>query len=198
MHSGMTQPTQRQEIPTHLEVEDRILFGLTLRQGVVVLVGLSVGYSLYVQMENLPWPAAGAGVHPPLALRVLVALLPALLALVLAAFQPAGRPLEEWLFALARYAMLPKHCVWRTRATLDKSPEGPSDPDGDEADAELFDVFTTPRGRHLVGLLAAQHDQTSPTGVAQSLTDVECHLPADSPKRAERTWEWKLEGGDDK
>ena len=108
---------QRHEIPTHLEVEDRILFGLTLRQGIVVLVGLSIGYSLYAQLGNLPWPddGAGAGGHPPLALRVAVALLPALLTLAVAVVQPAGRPLEEWLVALARYAALPKQYIWRPR-----------------------------------------------------------------------------------
>lgn len=108
---------QRQEIPTHLEVEDRILFGLTLRQGILVLVGLSIGYSLYAQLGNLPWPDGGAGDwgHPPLALRVVVALLPALLTLAVAVVQPVGRPLEEWLVALARYAMLPKQYTWRPR-----------------------------------------------------------------------------------
>ena len=108
---------QRHEIPTHLEVEDRILFGLTLRQGIVVLVGLSIGYSLYAQLGSLPWPDGGGGGagHPPLALRVAVALLPALLALAVAVVQPAGRTLEEWLFALARYAALPKQYTWRPR-----------------------------------------------------------------------------------
>ncbi len=145
MQSGATGPTQRQEIPTHLEVEDRILFGLTLRQGIVVLVGLSVGYSLYAQLGNLPWPDAGAEGHPPLALRVVVALLPALLALALAVIQPAGRPLEEWLFALARYAALPKRCVWQPRADLDEQlaePEDLNPPDIAETDDELLGSLT--------------------------------------------------------
>lgn len=108
----------RREIPTHLEVEDRLVFGLTLRQGIVVLVGLSIGYALYAQAGNLPWPDGGGDLsgHPPLMLRVAIALLPALGAVALAVVQPGGRPLEEWLFALARYAALPKRSVWRPRS----------------------------------------------------------------------------------
>lgn len=104
---------QRQEIPTHLEVEDRLVFGLTLRQGIVVLIGCALGYTLYAQLGHLPWPGAGSGGHLPLALRIAGACIPALMAFAVAAIQPAGRPLEEWLFALLRYAALPKHCVWR-------------------------------------------------------------------------------------
>ena len=101
---------QRQEIPTHLEVEDRILFGLTLRQGVVLLLGTSVGYFLFAQSGQ---PIAD--VHIPLALRIGLGLIPVLVALAVALVQPAGRPLEDWLFAIARYLTLPKQYVWRPR-----------------------------------------------------------------------------------
>lgn len=106
---------QRQELPTHLEVEDRILFGLTLRQGIIALVGLSIGYMAFAQSGQLPWPTTSEGGHPPLALRIVVASIPPLLALAVAVIQPMGRPLEEWVFALVRYVSLPKHCVWRPR-----------------------------------------------------------------------------------
>lgn len=101
---------QRQEIPTHLEVEDRILFGLTLRQGVILLLGTTVGYFLFAQSGQLL-----AGAQIPLALRVSLGLIPVLIALALALIQPAGRPLEDWLFAIARYLTVPKRCVWRPR-----------------------------------------------------------------------------------
>ncbi len=101
---------QRQEIPTHLEVEDRILFGLTLRQGVILLLGTTVGYFLFAQSGQ-----AVASMHIPLALRVGLGLTPVLVTLALALIQPAGRPLEDWLFAIARYLTLPKQCVWRPR-----------------------------------------------------------------------------------
>lgn len=120
---------QRQEIPTHLEVEDRILFGLTLRQGIIALVGLSIGYMVFAQSGQLPWPTTSGGGHPPLALRIVVAGIPPLLALAIAVIQPMGRPLEEWVFALMRYASLPKRCVWRPRGvvSIHQTPHGHDD-----------------------------------------------------------------------
>jgi PrgI family protein len=105
----------RQEIATHLEVEDRILFGLTLRQAIIVLVGLSVGYSAYAQLGRLGWPLGPAGAHPPQALCIVAGIIPALLALVCAVVEIGGRPIEEWALALVRYAALPKRYVWRSR-----------------------------------------------------------------------------------
>jgi PrgI family protein len=101
---------QRQEIPTHLEVEDRILFGLTLRQGVILLLGTTVGYFLFAQSGQ---PLAG--IQIPLALRVVLGLIPVVVTLALALIQPAGRPLEDWLFAIARYVAVPKRCIWHPR-----------------------------------------------------------------------------------
>jgi PrgI family protein len=101
---------RRQEIPTHLEVEDRILFGLTLRQGVILLLGTTVGYFLFAQSSQ---PIGG--IQIPLALRVVLGVIPILVTLALALIQPAGRPLEDWLFAIARYLTLPKRCIWRPR-----------------------------------------------------------------------------------
>lgn len=119
---------QRQEIPTHLEIEDRILFGLTLRQGVILLLGTTVGYFLFAQSGQ-----AVARMHIPLALRVGLGLTPVFITLAMALIQPAGRPLEDWLFAIARYLTLPKQCVWRprlvpvNRATPEAANTGTSD-----------------------------------------------------------------------
>ncbi len=107
---SMDDALQRHEIPTHLEVEDRILFGLTLRQGVILLLGATAGYFLFAQSGQ-----GIAGVYAPLAVRIGVGLLPVLVALVVALIQPAGRPLEDWFFAIARYLTVPKQCVWCPR-----------------------------------------------------------------------------------
>lgn len=114
MSGGMR---QRQEIPTHLEVEDRVLFGLTLRQCVWLLLGVAAGYMVYVQSGRLPWPGTGsraADEHLPLILQIVLGLAPLLCALVVALLQPAGRSLEDWFFASARYLTLPKRCVARS------------------------------------------------------------------------------------
>ena len=37
------------EVPTHLNVEDKVLFGLTVRQFLIVLVGCLASYALWQQ-----------------------------------------------------------------------------------------------------------------------------------------------------
>jgi hypothetical protein len=93
----------RHEIPTHLNVEDKLLLGLTMRQFLYVLVGSSVAYNLWEQTVDLPSP-----------LHVAIPALCALTALAMALLRPFGRPLEEWLFAAGLYISRPRHCSWRS------------------------------------------------------------------------------------
>jgi hypothetical protein len=129
----MAEHDRRQEIPTHLEVEDTLLFGLTLRQAVITLVGVALGFLVYSQARRLPWewPMLGGAPHAhlPLWIQIVCGTLPALLALAVALILPAGRPIEDWLFALARYAAQPKRCVWRPRTATPPT----STRDGDTA-----------------------------------------------------------------
>lgn len=122
---------QRHEIPTHLEVEDKILGTLTVRQLLFLAVGLSLSYGLWGLLHQL---AVSPGHHLPLAMplvaQIALAAIPALCTLVLALAQPGGRPLEEWLLAIARYASQPKVCIWRPLA----EEEGD---DGEEGDGEV-------------------------------------------------------------
>jgi hypothetical protein len=114
---------QRHEIPTHLEVEDKILGTLTVRQLLFLAVGLSLSYGLWGLLHQL---AVSPGHHLPIVAQLALAAIPALCALVLALAQPGGRPLEEWLLALARYAGQPKVCVWCPLAD-DEGEEGDGD-----------------------------------------------------------------------
>lgn len=125
---------QRHEIPTHLEVEDKILGTLTVRQLLFLAVGLSLSYGLWGLLHQF---AVSPGHHLPLVVQLALAAIPALCTLVLALAQPGGRPLEEWLLAIARYASQPKLCVWRPLA----------DEDGDEGegDAPEHVASATPR-----------------------------------------------------
>ena len=41
--------TIHHEVPTHLDVEDKVLFGLTVRQFLYLLVGSSASYALWDQ-----------------------------------------------------------------------------------------------------------------------------------------------------
>ena len=85
--------TRHHEDPTHLNVEDRVLFGLTARQFLYVLVGSSASYTLWEQTLGLADPLRVASVAVCLATTLAFALL-----------RPADRALEEWLVAALVYA----------------------------------------------------------------------------------------------
>jgi PrgI family protein len=96
--------TRRHEIPTHLNVEDRAFYGLTIRQVMYLTVGGSGGYELWNQ-----WPAL------PLLIRGLLVVPPLLLALIFALVRPHGRSLDEWFFVALHHAAVPKVSVWQPR-----------------------------------------------------------------------------------
>ena len=93
---------RRHEIPTHLNVEDKAFYGLSVRQVMYLTTGCATAYALWNQ-----WPDA-----PP-ALRLGAALGCLLLAAALALVRPGGRGLEEWAFVALHYAATPKRAVWR-------------------------------------------------------------------------------------
>ncbi len=95
--------TRVYEIPTHLQVEDVLIAGLTPRQLLRLLAGASIAYGLWDQAILLPFGA-----------RAVAAGLVALCALVVALFQPGGRPIDQWIFAAVFYALLPHRWIWRT------------------------------------------------------------------------------------
>jgi hypothetical protein len=90
------------EVPTHLNVEDKVLFGLTVRQFLYMLVGSSVTYTLWEQSAGLA-EAARLGIG---ALFVIATLAFALL-------RPADRPLEEWFVAALVYAASSRRSTWQ-------------------------------------------------------------------------------------
>ena len=100
----------RHEIPTHLGVEDKAYFGLSVRQVMVLTIGGSAAYALWNQ-----WPDASMG------LRVGVAAASFLLSAILALVRPRGRGLEEWAFAALHYAAIPKTTLYRPQ---EPRPEG--------------------------------------------------------------------------
>src|SRR2546423_14047938 len=101
-------PRAHQEIPTPLDVEDKLLFGLTARQFLYLVVGCSLAYGVWQQ------PALADGVR--IGLAVACAACAAAVALV----RPLGRPLEEWLAAGAFSAATPRPSTRR--------PPGPRPP----------------------------------------------------------------------
>src|SRR5919197_6313144 len=90
------------EIPTHLNVEDKAFFGLSVRQLSCLIVGASSAYGLWNQ-----WPELPLGLRAGLSAACL------LVGLALALVRPGARGLEEWAFVLLHYATMPKRSVWR-------------------------------------------------------------------------------------
>lgn len=95
-------------IPNLLATPDLFLFGLSVRQGGLLLVGGGTGYLLFVQ-------AFALFADPTLAL--LAGLCAALLCLVgtltLVFLRRGGREPEEWGVVLLLYATRPRVYVWR-------------------------------------------------------------------------------------
>lgn len=91
------------DVPTHLDVEDTVVLGLTLRQMLLLLVGSGAAYTLWVHLLH-------AGV--PLALGVLVTGCVLAPTIALAFLQPEGLLLDHWLLIRVRYACLPRTLVW--------------------------------------------------------------------------------------
>jgi hypothetical protein len=95
-------PSQSHEVPTHLNVEDKVLFGLTVRQFLYLLVGSSASYTLWSQLAGLGDVLRMAGVTLCVGVTLALALL-----------RPAGRLLEEWLAAALVFAITPRRATWR-------------------------------------------------------------------------------------
>ena len=100
-------PSLHHEVPTHLDVEDRVLFGLTVRQFLYLLVGSSASYGLWDQLASAPPVVHWGGVGLCLLATLAFALL-----------RPGGRPLEEWLVAGLVYLAAPRTSTWQPREPL--------------------------------------------------------------------------------
>lgn len=106
------QPTgapKRYQVPTHLQVADKIAIGplsLTIRQGAILLLGAALAYQCWHLLSSLSDVGMGW-------LRFVVALLICLLAVVLAQVRLSGRHLELWALVWLRYWWQPRVYVWR-------------------------------------------------------------------------------------
>ena len=102
---------QRHEIPTHLNIEDRAFAGLTMRQLMLVIVGLGLAY------------AATGELPLPVALRLASGAFVLATTAAVSLWQPGGRPIEDWAFVLLRYIAVPRVAVWRVRSSRPDQPE---------------------------------------------------------------------------
>ncbi len=95
------------ELPTHLQVEDVLIAGLTARQLLRLMIGASLAYGVWDQAGWLPQEVRLSG-------AAVLAVAGALFGLL----QPGGRPLDQWLLAGVLFVVLPRRLVWRPGAVL--------------------------------------------------------------------------------
>ena len=97
------------KVPTHMSLPDKVVFGLTARQLLLLLIGCSLGYNLWLHLGALEaFDLVGQ------VLRIGLALVPAGVATALALISVADRPLEVWLLVLVRYWQRPRVYLWRS------------------------------------------------------------------------------------
>jgi len=96
------------EIPTHLQVEDALIAGLTPRQLLRLVAGASLAYAVWDQLTLLP-----------VALRGGITVGAAVLGVVFALVQPGDRPLDQWTFAAALFLVSPSQWRWRLDGLTD-------------------------------------------------------------------------------
>ncbi len=97
------------KVPTHMSLPDKVVFGLTARQLLLLLIGCSLGYNLWLRLGALEALAL-----PGQVLRIALALIPAAIAAAVALISVADRPLEVWLLVLLRYWQRPRIYLWRS------------------------------------------------------------------------------------
>ena len=95
------------KVPTHMSLPDKVVFGLTARQLLLLLIGCSIGYNLWLHLSALMAIALVGQV-----LRIAITLVPAGVAAALALISVADRPLEVWLLVLVRYWQRPRVYLW--------------------------------------------------------------------------------------
>src|SRR5579859_6870513 len=99
------------ELPTHLEVEDQLIAGLTARQLLRLVLAASLAYAAWDQVRWLPQE-----------IRLAIAGVLCVIGFVFALVQPRGRSLDGWLLAAALFVVLPRHLVWRPGSALVRQP----------------------------------------------------------------------------
>lgn len=99
------------EIPTHLQVEDKLVFGLTARQILVLALAACLAY-LGFQQTYLDLPGFG-GREVLLPLRITLGIVPLVGGVIITFVRVLGRPLEQWAMVWWRYQTIPHRYLWQ-------------------------------------------------------------------------------------
>jgi hypothetical protein len=94
------------DVPTHLEVTDKLVFGLTAGQTLFCAASVFMGYSFWKRLQLLGLPLLAS---------VPLAALASLFLISLTLIRPEERSLYQWSFILLRYLFQPKVCLPRMK-----------------------------------------------------------------------------------
>ncbi len=92
------------QVPKNIDLEDKIVGPLTLRQFLYVLVGGAISYSIFKKM-------AVPGGNTQLAMMISLPI--ALFSMALAFVKIQGQPLTEFLMALFTFMSRPRQRIWK-------------------------------------------------------------------------------------
>jgi hypothetical protein len=99
---------KKEEFPTFLNEQPTIIFNRTGRELLLMAVGATVAYSLWIDLGNV--------VHGNIIVvdlvKGLVALSVVVIALLIAFIKVATRPLEEWAVVWLFYVLIPKVYIY--------------------------------------------------------------------------------------
>ncbi len=97
---------ERHEVPTHLLVRDKVVFGLTVKQLFTLGTGLVAAYSLWPAITLDRW-------HLTLVVRLVSMTLIMGCAGIAAFVVIARQPVDAWVIHWAAYVTQPRCLVWR-------------------------------------------------------------------------------------
>jgi hypothetical protein len=103
----------KHRVPIHLDQPDRILWGLTARQVLVIAAGIGGAYLLWSSLSTLT-----AGIGGALAVG-LVSVCIILIGIVAAFVSPGGRSMEEWAIVALAFILAPKVYLWNSLPAID-------------------------------------------------------------------------------
>ncbi len=140
-HQARRTTLTRFQIPTHLNVPDKILsawgIGITVRQLLILLIAWSAVANTWVHLDA---PLSMLGTLGGV-LHFSATAIPGIILLLVAFKQIAGRPLEVWLLVFLRYWLQPKVYLWHSVRVAqevvmgDEEAEPPPQEDWHEQDA---------------------------------------------------------------
>jgi hypothetical protein len=100
---------KKEEFPTFLNQQPKVVFGRTGRELLIIVCGIVSSYTLWGAIHTLlliPWWSI---------VSVLLSILPLFVALIVALIPVAERPLEEWAMCWLLYAWMPRLFLYESQ-----------------------------------------------------------------------------------